>query len=230
MHYAHIRRVWAFLLVALACAVPAEPLPEAPASDPVTPRLRAKRRTTFACIIDGVEKVVVFSDPPVSAPAFPDSWLQLAPEPAADVATQAPLLGFMVANEPAADVAIQAPLLECMDSGEPAADVAIQAPLLEGMDSGETAADVATQAPLLGTATENEAFPLPPPWYESGLRVCMASRDDPEQARPAKPPDPMDPEHSPADEVIRELTAQSLPLGRVIDFGDPDGPVARYPG
>ena len=144
MHYANIGRVWAFLLVALACAVPAEPLPEEPASDSVTPRLKAKRRTTFACIIDGVEKVVVFSDPPVSAPAFPDSWLQLAPEPAADVA-------------------IQAPLLECMDSGEPAADVAIQAPLLEGMDSGETAADVATQAPLLGIATDTEAFPLPPP-------------------------------------------------------------------
>ena len=53
----------------------------------------------------------------------------------------------------------------------------------------------------------------------------MASRDDPEQARPVKPPDPMDPEHSSADDVIRELTAQSLPFGRVIDFGDPDGPV-----
>ena len=192
MHYANIRRVWAFLLVALACAVPAEPPPEAPASDFVTPRLKAKRRTTFACVIDGIEKVVVFSDPPVSASVFPDSWLQLAPEPAADVATQAPLLGFMVANEPAADVAIQAPLLECMDSGE-------------------TAADVATQARLLGIATDTEAFPLPPPWYESGLRVCMASRDDPEKARPVKPPDPMDPEHSPADDVIRELTAQSLP-------------------
>ena len=131
MHYANIRRVWAFLLVALACAVPAEPPPEAPASDFVTPRLKAKRRTTFACVIDGIEKVVVFSDPPVSASVFPDSWLQLAPEPAADVALQAPLLGFMVANEPAADVAIQ--------------------------------------APLLGIATGTEAFPLPPPWNESGL-------------------------------------------------------------